>query len=151
RFSCGSRDRITGADHESSRDTVRAELRHGEARRALPGAIPVHAVHETADVRRKTRRTVEPARRRHADPGAQQPQKARDVIDVRMSDEDIRDLMRNARAETMRLAEIEQERAAPMLHARSEERRVGKERRSRRTPSRDEPGWRGGGIEQGAR
>src|SRR5690606_40174202 len=136
----GTRGPLAGANRESVQRFVRKELCDLEARRALAGSVPMHAVDETADVRGDAGRAVQPADRRLADPQAQEPQEAADVVDMGMRDEDVGDLVRGPRAEHMGLAEVEQQRAARMAEP-DEQQRVAKDavqqRRGERTDMHD--------------
>ena len=64
-----------------------------ETRSRIADAIPQDSVDHAFNMTDQTRRAEKSAAWKIADPGAQQPQEAPDMIDMGMADENIADLM----------------------------------------------------------
>ena len=93
------------------------QLVHLEARPAVAHAIPEDAADQAIDVRGQARRSVQSAQRGLADARTQQPEKPGDMIDVRMGDEHVADLVGNARGQPCALTQVEQQAAPPVAQA----------------------------------
>ena len=125
---------LAGGDNKAP-DVGAVELADVESRRALAGAVPENPGQQTGDVIRNAGRSVDSADRPFSDSRANEGEQSRYMVRVRVRDQNIRDLMSNARRQLLSLAKIDHEAAflmsKPDMQQRIPEHSIGQHREIR--------------------
>ena len=105
--------RTAGLDQEAPQ-YLSVQLEDREARPALADAIPQDPAGQPVDLRSQSRRAIQSADRKLPDPRAQQPEKAGDVVYMRVRDEHVGDLVGDPCRQARSFTKIEQQTASRM-------------------------------------